>query len=196
MGRRSGRSAVLATVGTLPRRSKDTVSRTMGGRPVVALSVVSAVIVVLVAAAVLSQALARGDGNVEVPGPNLEAIRVAELEAAARTADQSIATLRSELQAARDQGSLAADSQRQLEERLAQSERDIAALRDELTGATGQLQQQQQLVATQRQQMAALKECLAGHSVAIELGRQDSWNAANRAIATVADACLQARQVP
>jgi septal ring factor EnvC (AmiA/AmiB activator) len=152
-------------------------------------------VVAVVAGVLFGRSLAEPVG-IRTEPPSEEAQQIAALQADARLASETITSLRAELQTARENGTAATDARAQFELRVTQAEQELLTLREQVTSTTAQLQEQQQVTALHLQQLAAFKECLSGYLVAIELGRQDSWNAANRALATVGDACDQARQVP
>jgi hypothetical protein len=191
-----GGQPALAIAGAVPRHPLGVLPRSAGrltGRWIAAGAAV--VLVALAGGAFFGRSLTEPVG-VRTPPVSAEAQQLAALQTDARLANETIASLRSELQTARDGATAATDARSQLELRITQAEQELASLNDQLTKANAQVEEQQQVTAVHLQQLAALKECLSGYLVAIELGRQDSWNAANRALATVGDACTQARQVP
>ena len=143
----------------------------------------------------LAIALVYGDGGND---DALIAAQQAQQDAAAQvnTLSAELASLRTSDADLRQQLAAAQEELTALQGDAAGSQTQLGALQDEVESlraaseqAEADIQERDATIEEQVASIAALTECLGGMEIAIQFGRQDLWDPAERALQAVAGAC-------
>lgn len=167
---------------SLPRRPRSL----LAARPsrvlaVLACTGLAAAVVLLV----VTRSSAGSDTDTARAAAETNVARQAELQAAFDTAQQRL----------RDIEATQGRAQAAAEARVATAEGEVNRLRDQVTKAEASAKAEKEAVERIGRRVQALTECLNGTNVALQFGRTDAWDPADRALAAVSAACADARSL-
>ncbi|MBM4410629.1 MAG: hypothetical protein FJ037_04770 [Chloroflexi bacterium] len=153
-------------------------------RAVIALGAVVFVVLLVTLLATWSEPASKADtGHPSRSSDEQRSARITELQAALDTTGLKLR----DVEAAQARPGASAEAS------AATASGEIARLRDQVKDAKARAQAAQEATDRATRQIRALTECLNGTAVALQFGRTDAWDPADRALAAVAAACADAK---